>query len=123
MSHSSSLVQIKRILVIRYKEIGDVLLTSVICNTLRKSFPEATIEYLMYDITADLFESHPAVDNVLSITREERESNFKYLKKVYAIAKRDYGLIIDTTSTHRTCLLYTSPSPRDQRGSRMPSSA
>ncbi len=105
MSHSSSLVQIKRILVIRYKEIGDVLLTSVICNTLRKSFPEATIEYLMYDITADLFESHPAVDNVLSITREERESNFKYLKKVYAIAKRDYGLIIDTTSTHRTELI------------------
>ena len=26
------------------------------------------------------------------------------------------------TGTH-TCLLYTSPSPRDQRGSRMPSSA
>ena len=25
--------------------------------------------------------------------------------------------------THDTCLLYTSPSPRDQRGSRMPSSA
>ena len=24
---------------------------------------------------------------------------------------------------HDTCLLYTSPSPRDQRGSRMPSSA
>ena len=24
---------------------------------------------------------------------------------------------------HRGCLLYTSPSPRDQRGSRMPSSA
>ena len=25
--------------------------------------------------------------------------------------------------TNRSCLLYTSPSPRDQRGSRMPSSA
>ena len=24
---------------------------------------------------------------------------------------------------YKTCLLYTSPSPRDQRGSRMPSSA
>ena len=24
---------------------------------------------------------------------------------------------------HNNCLLYTSPSPRDQRGSRMPSSA
>ena len=27
------------------------------------------------------------------------------------------------TTIHWTCLLYTSPSPRDQRGSRMPSSA
>ena len=30
---------------------------------------------------------------------------------------------IITEATLRTCLLYTSPSPRDQRGSRMPSSA
>ena len=26
-------------------------------------------------------------------------------------------------SSYKSCLLYTSPSPRDQRGSRMPSSA
>ena len=29
----------------------------------------------------------------------------------------------DVTPSPNTCLLYTSPSPRDQRGSRMPSSA
>ena len=29
----------------------------------------------------------------------------------------------DTKKVYDTCLLYTSPSPRDQRGSRMPSSA
>ena len=29
----------------------------------------------------------------------------------------------DTPAKPETCLLYTSPSPRDQRGSRMPSSA
>ena len=33
-----------------------------------------------------------------------------------------YGAI-NTLGTNVTCLLYTSPSPRDQRGSRMPSSA
>ena len=31
--------------------------------------------------------------------------------------------VFDQTETVGTCLLYTSPSPRDQRGSRMPSSA
>ena len=29
----------------------------------------------------------------------------------------------DVCGKAKTCLLYTSPSPRDQRGSRMPSSA
>ena len=33
------------------------------------------------------------------------------------------GLIGDETMRIINCLLYTSPSPRDQRGSRMPSSA
>ena len=32
-------------------------------------------------------------------------------------------LIQEIVLTAGTCLLYTSPSPRDQRGSRMPSSA
>ena len=34
------------------------------------------------------------------------------------------GITISTAHVeYETCLLYTSPSPRDQRGSRMPSSA
>ena len=31
--------------------------------------------------------------------------------------------VIEKKGRQKTCLLYTSPSPRDQRGSRMPSSA
>ena len=31
--------------------------------------------------------------------------------------------LFDKSAQEKTCLLYTSPSPRDQRGSRMPSSA
>ena len=38
------------------------------------------------------------------------------LEALLAVADKESSLII-------TCLLYTSPSPRDQRGSRMPSSA
>ena len=35
---------------------------------------------------------------------------------------RVYSILV-TSSWNKNCLLYTSPSPRDQRGSRMPSSA
>ena len=34
-----------------------------------------------------------------------------------------YTKLFKAIKQHRPCLLYTSPSPRDQRGSRMPSSA
>ena len=33
------------------------------------------------------------------------------------------GIGLNVTAPFKGCLLYTSPSPRDQRGSRMPSSA
>ena len=38
-------------------------------------------------------------------------------------AIRDSGAEGLTVISNNACLLYTSPSPRDQRGSRMPSSA
>ena len=45
-----------------------------------------------------------------------------YLSKV-PDQHRDYASTILAQHDIDTCLLYTSPSPRDQRGSRMPSSA
>ena len=35
----------------------------------------------------------------------------------------DCATYTESLGRERSCLLYTSPSPRDQRGSRMPSSA
>ena len=43
----------------------------------------------------------------------------KSIAKIYAKA----GAHVSCISRNKDCLLYTSPSPRDQRGSRMPSSA
>ena len=40
-----------------------------------------------------------------------------------AIDRADIVLVLVDHSRFKSCLLYTSPSPRDQRGSRMPSSA
>ena len=43
------------------------------------------------------------------------------MKRMTIVKKRLRGLMFETE--RNDCLLYTSPSPRDQRGSRMPSSA
>ena len=40
-----------------------------------------------------------------------------------ALVAQELGVKVELVPVTSTCLLYTSPSPRDQRGSRMPSSA
>ena len=55
---------------------------------------------------------------------EDRVTRSK-AKAALVKAKREQSKSVDENSVSESsnCLLYTSPSPRDQRGSRMPSSA
>ena len=72
-----------------------------------------------------------------SNARSRKQSKQEYAELVGDLESKGYSVTYDTIevgslghytpSTHKAlrlfCLLYTSPSPRDQRGSRMPSSA
>ena len=51
-------------------------------------------------------------------------SYFAFTRKIQRIIKdEEFKIYTILISVFTVCLLYTSPSPRDQRGSRMPSSA
>jgi len=95
----------KRILVIRYKFIGDVLMTSALCNSLKKSFPNSEVDYMVHAVSAPLFEHHPYIDNVIAVTDAERKNIWKYLRKAKSIGSKQYDIIIDTSSTAKTQLV------------------
>ena len=75
--------------------------------------------------------AHRQVDGSVAIFRMEDSvqrmlSSIAKLRATPPTAELLSQLIIDATTANASftpCLLYTSPSPRDQRGSRMPSSA
>lgn len=90
-----------KILVVRFKFIGDVLLSSTICSSLRASFPDAQIDYLMHANAAALFEGNSDVDNVLTLSPAERKS-LAYVKRIWQITRVRYDIIIDATSTAKT---------------------
>ena len=60
-----------------------------------------------------------SVNEFFLLMQLERVTNHRLAR--VELAKRMH--ISASTVTRMACLLYTSPSPRDQRGSRMPSSA
>ena len=59
-------------------------------------------------------------DSPCNSVHSENDKGGKKLKKVMPISGK---LQFSHSTTIRTCLLYTSPSPRDRQKSRMPSSA
>ncbi|MFT5610987.1 MAG: ADP-heptose:LPS heptosyltransferase [Arenicella sp.] len=90
-----------KILVVRFKFIGDVLLSSTLCASLRASFPDAQIDYLMHANAAALFEGNPDIDNILTLSPADRKS-LAYFRKIWHITRANYDIIIDATSTAKT---------------------
>ncbi|WP_300357102.1 glycosyltransferase family 9 protein [Fusobacterium sp.] len=91
-----------KILVVRFKQIGDAILSSPICNTLKKTFPDAEIDYVLYEHVAPLFENHKYIDNVIRITKGEQKNPFKYFFKVWKITRKKYDIVIDIMSTPKS---------------------
>lgn len=63
---------VKRILAIKFRLIGDVLLTVPAIKALRATFPEAELDMLVPEGTQDVVRCHPAVDRVLTYRRENQ---------------------------------------------------
>ncbi len=87
-----------KILVIQQKMIGDVLVSSIICNNLRKAYPEAQIDYLVYESTTPVLEGNTAIDNLLLFKKEHRKSNIAFIKFAFRIRKQKYDIIFDAYS-------------------------
>ena len=67
----------------------------------------------------------PKVDTVLKELIEKEKYDMIIQRQNLLYAKQEFDITRQVTEAlnKKRCLLYTSPSPRDQRGSRMPSSA
>ena len=87
-----------KILVIQQKMIGDVLVSSLLCNNLRKAYPNAQIDYMVYKSTLPVLEGNTSIDNFILFEKKHRKSKFKFFKLIFDIRKEKYDLVIDAYS-------------------------
>ena len=96
---------IRNILVIRFRRVGDVVLSTVLCTTLKRSFPEAQIHYVLNEAIAPLLERHPDIDKLLTFNDKELHNTCLYVTKVRKIMKEvHYDMIVDARTTFKTLL-------------------
>lgn len=94
-----------KILVIQQKMIGDVLISSIICNNLRKAYPQAQIDYLVYESTTPVLEGNTSIDNIILFQEQHRKSAKAFLHLAHNIRASKYDLLIDAYSKLESWLI------------------
>ena len=85
-----------------------------------KRLSQMGLDNIIEQVTTDT----SSVDDLFDDTKEEKDNiNNQNNKEKSDEKKADVNMAVDTVDNDETCLLYTSPSPRDPKTSRMPSSA
>lgn len=97
--------EIKNILVIRFRRVGDSVLSMGLCHTLRKSFPGAEIDLVINKGIDSLYRSHPDVDNLIVFDKDENDNIFRHIAKIrHTMRAKRYDIIVDMRSTVKSLL-------------------
>ena len=89
--------QIKKILIIKPRGIGDVVLSTILLDNLKAHYKDAKIDYLTEPFTKPVVENLADVNKVLTMEKNELS-----LKVALRLRKEKYNLIIDSWSNPRT---------------------
>lgn len=93
--------RIHRILVVKPRAIGDVLLSTAVLPNLRREFKNSRIDFLVEDFASPVLEGNPYIDEVVTYRAHSDPS----LSIILSVRKRRYDLVIDLFANPRTAVI------------------
>ena len=94
-----------RALVIRFRRVGDAVLAVAACSSLKRSFPDIRVDFVLNEAIAPLFEGHPDIDHVVTFTDTDNANPWRYVRRVFEVMRKTrYDILIDMRATPRTLL-------------------
>lgn len=94
-----------KIIVIQLKQIGDVLISASVLKNIKEMYPDSQVDYVVYDYTSGVVENAPYIDNIILISKEERNKPFKLYKRFFGMRKEKYDYVIDLIGDVKSALL------------------
>lgn len=95
----------KKILVIQNKRIGDVLISSVIANNIKKVFPKSEVTYFVYEYTAGVLENNPNIDRIIAVKEKELKNYSTFFQTILDINRENFDIIFDPYSKLQSRLI------------------
>jgi len=89
--------KIKRILVITLSNIGDIILTTPVVESLLRNFQEAELDVMVGPSGEELFRKHKSIKNV--VIYNKKISTLDKFKLFLSLRKNHYDLVVDLRNT------------------------
>jgi lipopolysaccharide heptosyltransferase II len=93
----------KKILVIRFSSLGDVILTLPFLQVLKEKFPEAEINYCIKQSYSGILRNNPVINEIITIDDELSYAGLKEFRK--KLIAGGYDLVFDLHNNLRTFYL------------------
>lgn len=97
--------EIKKILLIHLRRIGDILLCTPSIRATREYYPDSEISFLTEEPFYDVLSGNPYLDDIVLLEEEEKRSIVRYAKFLQRIRSRKFDLIIDFYGNPRSSLI------------------
>ena len=105
--------EFRKILLIKFSALGDVVHSIPVMNKLRRRYPSAEIDWLLRPAFAELIAGHPAVSNMILFPRQRwakpwRQSGSRLAGLAQLLSRlraRRYDVVIDLQGQLRSALL------------------
>lgn len=91
---------VRKLLVVKLRAVGDVLLSTIVTKNLRLAFPQARFDFLTEAPSTDILKLNPFVDNTLVY----RRNTMSGLDLIRMVRGNSYDLVIDLFGNPRSAL-------------------
>jgi len=105
------LQSINKILIIKLRAIGDVVLSTIVIPNLRQAFPAAQIDFLTESMAAEVVRGNPDLNQIIRLDRQSiqglpfRTRISEHLKFIRRLHTEKYDLVFDFFGNPRSALL------------------
>lgn len=99
----------KRILVIKLRHHGDMLLTTPVINTLKQNWPQAEVDVLLYQETREMLSANPSIARLMTIDRQWKKlgatTHIKHeWQLLQQLRARQYDVVINLADQWRSAI-------------------
>jgi len=105
-----SSTDVKRILVIKLRHHGDMLLITPVINRLKQQYPHAEIDVLLYKETLEMLAHNPAINQIFAIDRQWKKQGTRAhlgheARLIKQLMARQYDLVANLADQWRSGLI------------------